>query len=101
MSPIQAAEVAVIEFAASQLQANEAAIEADLGPVEVVAVNDGIKLADEAFAKLPAGLGALADALFNQYSSKYFTPAELNVFVGIGLSKAVAFLNALAAKIKG
>ena len=99
MTPIQAAEVAVIKFVANELQTNEAAIEADLGPVEVVVVNDGIKLADEAFAKLPFGTAALVDALFNQYASKYFTPAELNVFVGIGLSKAVAFFNDLAAKL--
>jgi hypothetical protein len=85
-------------FVANSLQANEAAIEAALGPVEVVAIADGIKLADEAFAKLPLGIGALVDAAFAQYA-KQFTPAELNGFVGQGLNFVVSYLKAAADKV--
>jgi hypothetical protein len=97
--PIQALEVEAITFVATYLKNNETEIETALGPIEISLVNGAIKIADQAFAKLPFGVGALLDGLLAQYSSQL--PGDLNQYVGEGLTLLVNYLTALAASISG
>lgn len=98
MSLITSTEVAVLNAVAGQLSADASEIENVLGPIEVIAVADGLKIADEQFAKLPDGLGAFLDAELAN-AAKLFAPAELNGFVGQGIAGLVAYLKALAVKV--
>src|SRR6202451_4605016 len=60
----QQLEVNAIKGVASFIQSDEANLEQELGPIEVVAVNGAIKIVDAAFAKLPSAVAAMLDAAF-------------------------------------
>jgi hypothetical protein len=97
MSALSSGEAAVLTFLADMLDNNAATIEADLGPVEVVAVGDFIKLTDPIWAKLPFGIGGLIDAAFAKYSPILVT--TLSTYVGTGIVNVIAFLRAAAAHV--
>jgi len=96
MSVLTQFEATALTGLADFLETNAATLEADLGPFEVVLINDAVKLGDPIWAKLPFGLGGLIDAAFAKYAP--LLEGGINQFVGQGVAAVVAFLRAAAAK---
>lgn len=96
-TPLQTIEAAVLNDAANVIIANEAAIVADLGPIEVTVINDALHVADAAFAKLPFGLGGLIDSALASYATT--EEANLPQYTTNGLTGVANYLKAVAAKI--
>jgi hypothetical protein len=97
MNILQTAELAVLNFVIGYLKTNASQLEAELGPIETQLINNGIKIADAWFAKLPLGLGGLLNGLLEGYAGQL--PGDINQYVGVGITYVVNYLTALAAHI--
>lgn len=81
-------------FAATELDANKAAIEAELANGVKLLVADGTKLADEAAAKLPAFAAGAIDGLLSQYGGTAET--AIDNAADAGVDALSAWLHGLA-----
>jgi len=95
MSVLTQFEATGLTGLADFLETNEASLEADLGPFEVVLIDDAIKLGDPIWAKLPFGIGGMIDAAFAKYAP--LLEGGINQYVGQGFGVVIAFLRAAAA----
>jgi hypothetical protein len=92
---LKSTEAAILNFLASEITNNEAAIEAVTGPIALNVVNGALKIAAAAFSKLPFGMGGLIDAALSQYAAQY--EADLPKYEGQGLTALAALFTKLAA----
>jgi hypothetical protein len=96
-SALNQVEAAILNGAADAIVTYEPQIVSALGGVEVDVINGALHVADEAFAKLPFGMGGLIDAALANYATT--VEANLPQYTTNGLNGVAAYLKAVAAKL--
>ena len=99
MTVRQTFEVAGIDFGISFLTNEGPGLEQELGPIELELVNDGVKIVDTWFNKLPLGIGGMLNGFLEGYAGQL--PGLAQQWVDKGRLGLIAYLQALKAHISG